>query len=287
MKERDTYSKIIELINAPLGFFVLALLIIESFLTIIITNSKLETSSQMIYVFTGVILFAYITILVFILVWRKPKHLVYDKESHLKDPLNPVSKKSKPEIPELIEKSVTEEEFHKIVAAALQYYNTARFDLAIKCGEDALKIKPNNTNLRNWLTVIYGEKLNNKERAIFHCNKILTLEPGNISAMFNLAVYTNHSKGSDLSFPIYLEVEKLTKELKIPEDLEINAKLNLFIGHDYRFRKNKDIPEARARYKKAISLFQQRIKVGDKTGVSKFWLKDAQKNLSELENENT
>ena len=71
------------------------------------------------------------------------------------------------------------------------------------------------------------------------------------------------------------------REQKIPEDSEIYAKLNLFIGHDYRFINN--ITEAKKRYEKAVSIFQQRIKAGDRTGVSEFWLKDAQKNLSELE----
>lgn len=204
-------------------------------------------------------------------------------EVKFKDQNARVSKSSDSAIPESIESSDREEEFHRIVAAALQYYNTARLDLAISCGEDALRIKPTDTNLRNWLSIIYGEKLNNKEKAIFHCNKILEIEPKNISAMFNLAVYTNHSKGSEKSLPIYLKVEELIHEQKIPEDSEIYAKLNLFIGHDYRFIKNKDIDEARRRYEKAISIFQQRIKAGDQAGVSEFWLKDAQKNLSELE----
>ena len=105
--------------------------------------------------------------------------------------------------------------------------------------------------------------------------------------MFNLAIYTNHLKHSEYSLPIYLETEKLVEKLRIPLDSELNAKLNLFIGHDYRWKKEKDIPEARKRYKKAISLFEQRIKNGDKTGVSEFWLNDAQRNLSELEKENT
>lgn len=192
-----------------------------------------------------------------------------------------IPKSSDSTIPESIERSDKEEEFHRIVAAALQYYNTDRLDLAISCGEDALRIKPTDTNLRNWLSIIYGEKLNNKEKAIFHCNKILETEPKNISAMFNLAVYTNHSKGSEKSLPIYLKVEELMREQKIPEDSEIYAKLNLFIGHDYRFINN--ITEAKKRYEKAVSIFQQRIKAGDRTGVSEFWLKDAQKNLSELE----
>jgi len=195
----------------------------------------------------------------------------------------PISKKSAPEIPESVEKSDEEENFHRIVATALQYYNTARFDLAIEYGEDALRIRPNDINLRNWLSIIYGEKINNKEKAIFHCNKILSLDSKNISAMFNLAIYTNHSKGSEHSLPIYLKVEKLIEEQKVPEDSELNAKLNLFIGHDYRRKKEKDIAEAKKRYKKSISLFEQRINKGDKSGVSEFWLKDAQENLSELE----
>jgi tetratricopeptide (TPR) repeat protein len=198
-----------------------------------------------------------------------------------------VSKNSDAEIPESIGKSDEEAKFHMIVAAALQYYNAAKFDLAVRWGEEALKIKSNDINLRNWLSIIYGEKLNNKEQAIFHCNKILVSNPKDISAMFNLAVYTNHSKGSDYSLPIYLKVENLIQELKKPQDSEINAKLNLFIGHDYRWKKEKDIPEAKKRYEKAISLFEQRIKNGDETGVSIFWLKDARKNLSELEKENT
>lgn len=194
--------------------------------------------------------------------------------------------KSQAELPKSLEnrtKINKQEEFHNLVAAAMQYFNTNQFDHAARYIEKALAINLDDINIRNWLSIIYGEKLNNKDKAIFHCNEILTLESRNISAMFNLAIYTNHSKGSDLSLPIYLEVEKLIKELKIPEDSEINAKLNLFIGNDYRFKEKKDISEARARYEKAISLFQQRIKGGDKTGVSEFWLKDAQKNLSELE----
>ena len=180
-----------------------------------------------------------------------------------------------------------EEEFHRLVAAAMQYYNTNQFDLAAQCAEDALEIKSNDINLRNWLSSIYGERIGNKNQAIAHSKKVLTNDPKNIFAMFNLAIYTNHLKKSDASLPIYLEVEKLIKEQNIPEDSEINAKFNLFIGHDYRWKKDKDISEARARYEKAISLFEQRIKDGDKTGVSEYWLNDAQKNLSKLENENT
>ena len=180
-----------------------------------------------------------------------------------------------------------EEEFHRLVAAAMQYYNTNQFDIAAECAEDALEIKPDDINLRNWLSIIYGEKIKNKEKAIFHCNKILSLEPKNISVMFNLAIYTNHSKGSDHSLPIYLKVEELMQKLELPTDSELNAKSNLFIGHDYRWKKDKDISEARSRYNKAISLFEQRINQGNETGASEFWLKDAQKNLSELENENT
>ncbi|MEW6618719.1 MAG: hypothetical protein AB1422_05145 [bacterium] len=85
MKEKNVWCKIIEAVTAPLGFFVLALLIVESFLAIVLTGGKLEKNDQMIGIYIGIALFVFVTILVFILVWHKPKNLTFDKESHLID----------------------------------------------------------------------------------------------------------------------------------------------------------------------------------------------------------
>lgn len=175
--------------------------------------------------------------------------------------------------------------FHRLVAAAMQYYNTNQFDLAAKCAEDALRINSDDINLRNWLSIIYGEKICNKVKAIHHTKKILEIEPKNISAKFNLAVYTNHLEGHKKSLPLYLDVEKTINETRGFEGSEILAKLNLFLGHDYR--SNNNIDEAKKRYTKAKEIFQERIKAGEAIDVSNFWLKDANKHLSDLEKKNT
>lgn len=76
---------IIEAVTAPLGFFVLALLIIESFLAIVLVRSELEPEQRMTGVWIGVGLFIYLTAVVAILVWFKPTHVTYDKTAHLHD----------------------------------------------------------------------------------------------------------------------------------------------------------------------------------------------------------
>ncbi len=84
---KDTSSawcKIIEAITAPLGFFVLALLIVEAFLATVLVGGNLEKPDQITGIWMGVGLFVLVTIAVFILVWCKPENLTFDKEAHLK-----------------------------------------------------------------------------------------------------------------------------------------------------------------------------------------------------------
>lgn len=85
MREQNAWCKIIEAITAPLGFFVLALLIIESFLSIVLLGGNLQEENKMIGIYIGISLFIVVIIVVFILVWFKPKNLTFDKESHLID----------------------------------------------------------------------------------------------------------------------------------------------------------------------------------------------------------
>jgi len=85
MSERSVWVKIVEAITAPLGFFVLALLIVESFLATVLIGAGLEKPDQMIGVWLGVVLFCLVTGAVFILVWFKPANLTFDKEAHLID----------------------------------------------------------------------------------------------------------------------------------------------------------------------------------------------------------
>ena len=70
----------IEAVNAPLGFFALALLIVESFLAIALLGDCLAAPAAL---WTGVILFVFVVVVVAVLVWSKPENLTFDKEAHL------------------------------------------------------------------------------------------------------------------------------------------------------------------------------------------------------------
>lgn len=76
-------TKVIEAVTAPLGFFVLALLIVESFLATVLLGADLDTANTVMGMWLGVSLFVLVTVLVFLLVWFKPQHLTYDKSAHL------------------------------------------------------------------------------------------------------------------------------------------------------------------------------------------------------------
>lgn len=83
MSKTSAFVKVIEAITAPLGFFVLALLIVEVFLATVLVNAQLPDASKVTGMWMGVVLFILVTGAVFALVWYKPKHLTFDKEAHL------------------------------------------------------------------------------------------------------------------------------------------------------------------------------------------------------------
>lgn len=78
-------QRIIEAITAPLGFFVLALLIVEAFLATVLVGAGLTAVDKNTGMWIGVGLFVLVITAVFILVWFKPQHLTFDKEAHLID----------------------------------------------------------------------------------------------------------------------------------------------------------------------------------------------------------
>lgn len=143
--------------------------------------------------------------------------------------------------------------------------------------EEALQLNPSDLNLRLQLIGIYGERIGDKEKAVLHCEEVLKRDRENVSAKFNLAVYTNHWKGSKYSLPIYLEAERLIDGKGLLET-EIDGKLNIFVGHDYRNTGDKE--KARTHYNKAIAILGKLAAQGDQ--VSAFWLNDAKKNLESL-----
>lgn len=85
MSENNTKTQLIEAITAPLGFFVLALLIIETFLATVLIAAEIDKADRISGMYLGVMLFIFLTIVVSVLVWFKPDNLTFDKEAHLRD----------------------------------------------------------------------------------------------------------------------------------------------------------------------------------------------------------
>jgi hypothetical protein len=83
---RDAFArqrKIISYVRSPLGFYVLALLIVETFLLGAGAAFNLSESLRIIAMVTGVILFVGVVATVTVLVIKYPTALVFSEQSHL------------------------------------------------------------------------------------------------------------------------------------------------------------------------------------------------------------
>lgn len=77
MQINQSRKGLIETINIPLGFYALALLIVESFLTSVLIFGNLEAQLKREGMLAGIGLFLFVVTLVSIFVWFKPTHLIY------------------------------------------------------------------------------------------------------------------------------------------------------------------------------------------------------------------
>ena len=75
-------AKMQQQIQTPLGFYVLALLIIESTLCIVLTASKFDQDYKWLGFLRMIGVFAAVVAIVTILTAWKPKNLLYGKEEH-------------------------------------------------------------------------------------------------------------------------------------------------------------------------------------------------------------
>jgi hypothetical protein len=82
---RGGWSKLIEAIDKPLGFYVLALLIVEGFLSMILTVSNLSPEAKERGMWAVVGLFLVVVGIVSFIVWRRPTHLTYTELGSLVD----------------------------------------------------------------------------------------------------------------------------------------------------------------------------------------------------------
>ncbi|MBC2601200.1 hypothetical protein [Puniceicoccus vermicola] len=76
---------IIRAIHAPLGFYVLALLIVEVFLASVLMAVDLPADLKATTLYAGIGLFVLVLLVVSVLVWKKPENLIYDKEAYLQE----------------------------------------------------------------------------------------------------------------------------------------------------------------------------------------------------------
>jgi hypothetical protein len=79
---RRSRAKTLQQIQTPLGFYVLALLIIESTLCIVLTGAKFEQDYKWLGFLCMIGVFAAVVIIVTALTAWKPKNLLYGKEEH-------------------------------------------------------------------------------------------------------------------------------------------------------------------------------------------------------------
>lgn len=70
-------------ISTPLGFFVLSLLIVETFLGAVTTISPLSANERFTVILLGVGMFVLVVLIVSAFVWFKPDNLTFDKDAHL------------------------------------------------------------------------------------------------------------------------------------------------------------------------------------------------------------
>ena len=129
--DSGTRSKLLDAIVSPLGFYVLALLIIETF----IGSVAILRNPDPILVYIGVGLFLFVIVVVTILVWRKPNHLTFDKTANLE------IERMKTELSREISRNADVE---SQLINALIYRTHHRYIEAISCYEQALRVDTNN-----------------------------------------------------------------------------------------------------------------------------------------------
>lgn len=74
-----------EAVDQPLGFYVLALLIVEVFIGLVAGSTSQSPECRVWGLWLGVGMFVYVTLTVTIIVWNKAHVLTFDRDAHLRD----------------------------------------------------------------------------------------------------------------------------------------------------------------------------------------------------------
>lgn len=68
-------------VTAPLAFYTLCLLIVETFLASIVIIGDIEPNLKVQCILAGVALFCFVIVIVSLFVWFKPQNLSFDKDT--------------------------------------------------------------------------------------------------------------------------------------------------------------------------------------------------------------
>lgn len=85
----SSWSQVVQNITTPLGFFVLALLIIEGTLSLVLTFAKLENERRWDGFLWMIGIFGALVLIVSIMAIFSPKNLLYGKEEHSAPQIDP------------------------------------------------------------------------------------------------------------------------------------------------------------------------------------------------------
>ncbi len=77
MNQRSSWHGLVEAVQKPLGFYTLALLVVEAFLAaVLIGAADLDSTQRFMGMLIGVGLFLMVVAIVTVLVWQKPERLL-------------------------------------------------------------------------------------------------------------------------------------------------------------------------------------------------------------------
>ena len=154
------------------------------------------------------------------------------------------------------------------------YMQEGRIGSAKDMLEKAEILDRNNFEVNVSLGLVY-DLAREYQNSIDHSRKALEIKPGSFTPQFNLAVATNHLYGADKSLSEYLKAEEFAREAGMGNEIII-GKLNLFLGHDYRDRQERN--NALERYYRARDIFK-----GFSTDEAKYWLRITFENIRLIE----
>ena len=167
--------RLIEVITAPLGFFVLALLIVEAFLGTVLIATNLDAAGILQCIWLGVAMFVMVVGIVAVLVWYRPDNLTFDKAAHLSRIVGQISEQlgHSEQVQEILREAIFDRSHGRYADAAVSYERALLIDPKLeeaKIGWAVVKSYAETTNLSEPLRILDEVILGNprSEKAFYN-----------------------------------------------------------------------------------------------------------------------